>query len=95
MNKRDLIAKVAEIVGGTKKDAKMYVDAIVDAIVEGLLEEQKVQITGFGTFEARRYEGRDGHNPATGEALYIPPAYRPSFRAGKSLKDTIKENLEA
>ena len=55
-----------------------------------LLAGLRVQITGFGTFEARKRKARSGRNPRTGESIKIAASKSPSFRAGKGLKDGIR-----
>jgi len=93
MNKTDLVAAVAERASISRTDAARLVDVVFDPsnglIAQTLRNGQKVQITGFGMFEARRRKGRTGRNPRTGEKIMIPPSTTASFRAGKALKDTV------
>jgi len=93
MNKTDLVAAVAERAGLSRTDAARLVDTLFDpssGLIAGALRNgQKVQISGFGTFEARRRKGRTGRNPRTGEPIMIPPSVTASFRAGKALKDAV------
>ena len=90
MNKTDLIHKVAEKTGSTKKDAESHVNAILDVIEETLAAGDDVQLIGFGTFEARERAERAGRNPQTGEEITIPAGKVPAFKAGKALKDAVK-----
>lgn len=94
MNKSDLVDSLADQTGMTKADASRAVDALFGTdggIIQSALEGgQRVQITGFGTFEARDRKARTGRNPRTGEAIQIPATRSPSFRAGKGLKDSIR-----
>jgi DNA-binding protein HU-beta len=90
MNKTDLIHKVAEKTGSTKKDAESHVNAILDVIEETLAAGDDVQLIGFGTFEARERAERTGRNPQTGEEIIIPAGKVPAFKAGKALKDAVK-----
>ena len=90
MNKADLIQGVANRSGLTKKDSESVVNAIIDGITDSLAKGEKVQLTGFGTFEARSRKAREGRNPATGEALKIEASKAPAFKAGKALKDKVK-----
>ena len=59
-------------------------------IAVALKSDQRVQITGFGTFEAKHRKARTGRNPRTGETIMIAATKTPGFRAGKGLKDGIK-----
>ncbi len=89
MNKTELIAAVAEKAGLTKKDAERVVNATVDAICESLVKGDKVQISGFGIFEAKTREARVGRNPRTKETIQIPATRLPVFKASKTLKDSV------
>lgn len=89
MNKTELISAVAEQAQISKKDAEKAVSAVVDTITNALKEGEKVQLVGFGTFEVRQREARQGKNPRTGEAISIPASKAPAFKAGKALKDTV------
>lgn len=94
MNKSDLVDTLADRTGMTKADASRAVDALFGAddgvIAQELKQGGRVQITGFGTFEAKQRKARTGRNPRTGETIKIGATKTPSFRAGKGLKDGIK-----
>ena len=87
--KADLIDKVAEKSGLTKKDAGQAVDALFDAVAEALAAGDRVQIVGFGTFEVRERAARRGRNPQTGQEISIEARKVPAFKAGKALKDAV------
>ena len=89
MNKTELIAIAAENAGLTKKDTERVLNAAIDAISLALIRGEKVQLSGFGTFETKDREARVGRNPHTKEAIEIPATRVPSFKASKALKDTI------
>lgn len=89
MNKTDLISIAAENAGLTKKDTERVINAAIDAITASLVKGEKVQISGFGTFETKNREARVGRNPHTKQAIEIPATKVPSFKASKALKDII------
>ena len=89
MNKTELIAIAAENAGMTKKDTERVINAAIDAITAALVKGDKVQMSGFGTFEIKEREERIGRNPRTKEAVTIPATRVPAFKASKTLKDTI------
>ena len=91
MNKTDLIAIAAEKAGMTKKDTERVLNAALDAITASLAKGEKVQLSGFGTFEAKEREARIGRNPHTNEAIEIPATRVPGFKASKALKDSVAE----
>ena len=89
MNKTELIAIAAENAGLTKKDTERVLNAAIDAISLALVRGEKVQLSGFGTFETKDREARIGRNPHTKEAIDIPATRVPSFKASQALKDIV------
>ena len=93
MNKTELVAAVAEKAEISKKDADSAVNAVIESIIEAVASKDKVQIVGFGTFEARERKEKIGKNPRTGEEIKIAASVVPAFKAGKAFKDETN-NLE-
>lgn len=89
MSKTDLVNYVAEAANLTKADAGRAVDAVFEGITEGVKEEGKVTLVGFGTFKKSKRAARDGINPLTKEPLHIPAKNVVSFKAGSKLKDSV------
>ena len=89
MNKTELITAVAEKAGLTKKDVEKAVNALLDTVKEEVAAGNKVQLIGFGTFEARQRAAREGKNPQTNATIKIPATTVPAFKAGKALKDFV------
>jgi DNA-binding protein HU-beta len=94
MNKSDMVQELANRTGLSKTDATRAVEAVFDPdaglIAEALRKGDRVQITGFGTFEAKERKARTGRNPRTGTEIRIGPTTSASFRPGKALKDAVK-----
>ena len=91
MTKVELIGKVAEKTNMTKKDVGVCLDAFLSAIQEALITGDRVQLTGFGTFEVRERAARKGRNPQTGDEIDIAARQGPVFRGGKVLKDSLSQ----
>ena len=89
MNKAELIHAAAEKAGVSKKDAEAVVNAALDTIVEAMKDSEKVQLTGFGSFEVKNRPERVGRNPRTKENITIPASKVPTFKAGKAFKDAV------
>ena len=89
MNKTELVAAVAEKAEISKKDADSAVNAVIESIIEAVASKDKVQIVGFGTFEARERKEKIGKNPRTGEEIKIAASVVPAFKAGKGLKEQV------
>lgn len=91
MNKTDLIAASAEQSGLSKKDTERVLNAAIDIIAASLAKGERVQLSGFGIFEAKEREARVGRNPRTKEAIEIPATRTPTFKPSKALKDAVGE----
>ena len=89
MNKTELIAAIAEKAELSKKDAEAALNAMVDAVTEALVQGDKIQLIGFGSFEVKERAARVGRNPKTREEIKIPASKYPVFKAGKALKDQV------
>ncbi|NER78954.1 MAG: HU family DNA-binding protein [Leptolyngbya sp. SIO1D8] len=91
MNKGELVDKVAEKSGVTKKQADSVLTAAIEAIMETVSEGDKVTLVGFGSFERRDRKEREGRNPKTGETMIIPATKVPAFSAGKQFKEMVSK----
>ncbi|MDR2502257.1 MAG: HU family DNA-binding protein [Oscillospiraceae bacterium] len=89
MNKTDLISKIAETSGLSKKDSEKALEATLDSITQALAAGDKVQIVGFGIFDVKQRAPRIGRNPKTKEAINIPETKIPQFKPGKALREVI------
>lgn len=93
MNKSEIVQQLASRANISRADAQRAVDALfaVDSgiISQALKSGDKVQITGFGSFETKRREARKGRNPRTGKEIDIAASTSAAFRPGKGLKDSI------
>ncbi len=90
MNKADLVEKIADQTGLTKKTSREAVDAIISAITDSLSREEKVTLVGFGTFQVMERKARKGRNPQTRETINIPAKNVPKFRPGKGLREAVR-----
>lgn len=91
MNKGDLVNAIATKTGATKKAAEESLNAMLDSIKEALVNGDKVQLVGFGSFETKARAARKGKNPQTGAEIKIPACKAPAFKAGKALKDIVNK----
>jgi DNA-binding protein HU-beta len=89
MNKGELVDRVAETASVTKKQADTVLSAALEAIMEAVSKGDKVTLVGFGSFEPRNRQKREGRNPRTGEKMEIPATKVPAFSAGKLFKDKV------
>jgi DNA-binding protein HU-beta len=90
VNKKELIAVLAQRTGATKKLVGDVVDSFIGVVGEELSKNQEVKLIGFGTFEVTMRKPRMGVNPRTKEAIEIPGGKVPKFRPGKELKEKVQ-----
>lgn len=87
MNKTDLVNEIAAKAGLNKADAKKALDACLESIEQALVNDDKVQLIGFGTFSVTEREARTGINPRTKEKIQIPATkvvkFKPAAEMGK------------
>ena len=86
MNKGDFIKAVAEKANCTQKDAGIVFDAVIETIVSALKDGQKIQISGFGSFELSKKAATTKINPLTKKPVKVAACKVPKFKFGKSFK---------
>ena len=91
MKKNELIRAIANKAGLKLKDAEIALDAVIGAITDGLNAGEKIQISGFGTFELKIKPARDGINPKTQEKISVGETKLPIFKFGKAYKDSFND----
>lgn len=91
MNKQNLISKISEVSGLTKKDTQLFLGAFVDVIQDALYEGEEVSISDFGKFVVAEREARVGRNPKTGEEIQIHASKGIKFKVAKKLKTIVNK----
>lgn len=89
MNKTELVEKIAVGAGLSKENAKKALEAAVEAIKTALVEGDKVQLIGFGTFSVNERPAREGMNLRTGEKIQIAAKKVAKFKAGAELTKAL------
>lgn len=89
ISKNDLVKELAEKTGMGQKEVKAIMEGMLESVTGHLKGGDKVQLTGFGTFEVRERSARTGVKPGTAEKIEIPASKYPAFKAGRALKDQI------
>ena len=91
ITKTDLDKNVAQKTEMSKKDDAIVLDGLTEEIMNEVAKRNKVQLIGFGTFEAHHRNARKGRNPQNGEEIEIPATEVPVFKAGKAFKEITKD----
>jgi integration host factor subunit alpha len=91
MTKADLVEKIFEKIGLSKKEAQEIIEILFDTMKQAFVEGESVKISGFGTFNVRQKMSRRGRNPKTGDDLEITPRRVITFRASNQLKSVVEK----
>ena len=89
MKKSEFVTLVAEMASLSKKDTEKTIDAVFTVLGDVMASGDKLQLSGFGTFETKERAARTGHNPRTGEEIPIAAATIPVFKPSKTLRDKV------
>lgn len=95
MNKGELVDRIAQRTGLTKKDARKALDATIDIVTDSIAANEEVLLTGFGKFEVRTRKRSQRINPQTQRRIMVPEKVVPAFKAGKNLKTLVAKRLKA
>lgn len=90
MRKPELAAAVADQTGLTREKASEVITAFTDQVSAAAARGEDITLIGFGTFNVRHREAREGRNPQTGASIRIPASKTVGFKAGKALKDAVR-----
>lgn len=94
MTKADLVEKISEKIGLTKKQTELVVNTVLDSITNALANGNKVELRGFGSFRVRHRNFREGRNPKSGEKVQVPSKRVPFFKAGKELREMVNSKKD-
>ncbi|MDR2386256.1 MAG: integration host factor subunit beta [Deltaproteobacteria bacterium] len=89
MHKSKLVSTLAEELKISNQESAMVVKAFFDTITDGLVDGERTEIRGLGSFRIKEYPGYSGRNPKTGVAIKVPPKRLPFFRVGRELKAVV------
>jgi DNA-binding protein HU-beta len=95
LTKSELIKLIAQDSGLPKAETELILEATIGRITEALIKGDRIQLHGFGTFQAKKRAPRKGRNPATGEPIDIPEKTVPVFKPGKQLKELVNKEKKA
>ncbi|MBQ1874704.1 MAG: HU family DNA-binding protein [Paludibacteraceae bacterium] len=85
MNKTGLVEAIALKANVSKAEAAKVLDAAIEAVVDGLKKEGKVELVGFASLKVAERAARTGINPLTKQAINIPAKKVVKFKAGSKL----------
>jgi integration host factor subunit alpha len=89
MTKGDIVERIYEKVGFSKKEASDLVESIFEIIKNRLEQGEKVKISGFGNFVVNQKRPRKGRNPQTGDEIIISGRRVLTFKSSQVLKKSM------
>lgn len=94
MNKSDLVKNLAKRTDLPMRKAEEIVDMVFKTMTDALVEGDRIEIRGFGSFVVKEYKGYTGRNPKTGQKITVGSKYLPFFKTGKELKERVNEDVQ-
>ena len=95
MTKAELVERIADRTGVSKKDTGVVVNMILDNIGQALLDGDKVELRGFGSFKVKSRRSRLARNPRTGDSVTVPAKQVPYFKASNELKGRLNPDADS
>ena len=93
MTKSELIDALAERRNLPRRTAEEVVNVVFDAMKQALVDGERIEIRGFGSFKVRSYQGYVGRNPKTGQEIQVGPKTLPVFKVSKNLRAQLNVDL--
>ena len=94
MTKQGIVNVVSEATGLTKVETEAVMNGVMTTIINALTENQRVELRGFGTFGVKHRMPKKARNPGTGEAIYLPERFVPTFKPAKKMRTRVNEFLK-
>ena len=90
MTKKEIVKTISEEIGLTQLKTKEIVQKAFDAIIETLVEEERIELRNFGVFEVKLRAARKARNPRTGEKVSVPEKLVVTFKPGKEMEERVR-----
>lgn len=91
MTKKEIVKKISEDIGLTQLKTKDIVQRTLDAIIQTLVSEGRIELRNFGVFEVKSRAPRKARNPRTGDKVYVPSKNVVTFKPGKEMEELVKK----
>ena len=93
VTKADIVDRVSNATGLTKVETEIVINGIMNTITSALENNRRVELRGFGTFGVKKGDPRKARNPGTGETVYLPERYVPTFKPSGLLRKNVNKVL--
>lgn len=94
MTKADIVDKVAAGTGLTKLETEAIIEGFLKTVIDALKEGERIEIRGFGSYKVRKKNARQARNPKTGEKVFVPEHYVPTFKFSKDFKEIVDKGIK-
>lgn len=94
MTKADIVDKVAAGTGLTKLETEAIIEGFFMTVIESLKEGKGIEIRGFGSYKVKKKNARQARNPKTGEQVFVPEHYMPTFKFSKDFKEIVNLGMK-
>ena len=91
MTKKEIVKTISEEIGLTQLKTKEIVQKTFDAIVDTLVQDQRIELRNFGVFEVKKRAARKARNPRTGDKVFVPEKFVVTFKPGKEMEERVRE----
>lgn len=91
MTKKEIVKKISEDINLTQLKTKDIVQRTLDAIIQTLVLEGRIELRNFGVFEVKRRAPRKARNPRTGDKVSVPPKNVVTFKPGKEMEELVRK----
>ncbi len=91
MTKKEIVKKISEEIGLTQLKTKDIVQRTLDAIIQTLVEEGRIELRNFGVFEVKKRAARKARNPRTGDKVFVPEKNVVTFKPGKEMEELVRQ----
>jgi nucleoid DNA-binding protein len=91
VTKKEIVKKISEDIGLTQLKTKDIVQRTLDAIIQTLVSEGRIELRNFGVFEVKRRAPRKARNPRTGDKVYVPAKNVVTFKPGKEMEELVRK----
>lgn len=94
MTKADIVDKIALGTGLTKLETEAIIEGFFKTVIDALREGKGIEIRGFGTYKVKKKRARQARNPKTGEQVFVPEHYVPTFKFSKEFKELVDKGMK-
>ena len=94
MTKQEIVNKVSDATGLTKVETETIMNGVMMTIIDSLASNEKVELRGFGTFGIKHRMPKKARNPGTGEPVFLPERFVPTFKPSKLMRSRVNDLIK-